>query len=159
MMKGREEEKAVVWFGKVFLSCCVTVVACDTNIKLGFIQFMESIPHLNEVDTVMCCIWPRWSISDKMYNTAKSGLTNLATGTLDVVEWYGMESLKYIAGCAHIVQAYPVVRPFKLTQPVHFTGSTSTAFTTIVLIIMRLWRQAAPMRKQINDYEGAGCFF
>lgn len=86
------------------------------------------------------------------------GVRNYDMGALEAGEWYRVEHLESIAWGFHTVWATKAVSPFMWTFTVHFTGSSSTAFSRILLIIiivMRRWRQPGALnRKRSTDNNG-----
>lgn len=74
----------MVWLGKVFLLCHVTVLAFDIDIDLLLIKFMGYTPLLYEVERVLCCIDLMCSTPDDLDEAKFPALMSSKIGTLEV---------------------------------------------------------------------------
>lgn len=74
---------------------------------MTFVQYMEVIPPLDEMDRTLRFFSVRWFISNEMdYTVAKNVL---AQGVMEVGAWYGVEPSELLMGTANLVSAVPAV--------------------------------------------------
>lgn len=132
---------------------------CDINMDFPFIQFMECTPPLDELNRALCCICLQWSTSDDIWLKAKSGLFNSDMGTQNIGDWYWMGVKSGMQGAFILFAQAQQYRLSFRTFSGRFTGFRSAAFTAVVLIIMRRWRQPLVKTKQSSDYIGTECHF